>query len=303
MTWLLDAGTGWLLFASLATALGAVSTHFLVLPHGGEGFQERRDGLNRSLASLGLAAAAGVTLALLLASARQILEFRDPFAPLGEDVALLMGSAWGSAWKAGVAMACASVVGFWMARGGRSWAWWMAAAGALGAAAYPGLTGHAAGGEGTLRFVLLSADLLHVVAAGTWLGGLASLLWLERRRPAADAMSAAASLLPSLVPAFSPVAMVSVATLVVTGSLASWAHLESVSSLWTTPYGRLLLLKVVVVAGVLVVGALNWRRLTPRLSEPDGPGAMRRSALVELALANVVLVVTAILVRTSPLGH
>ena len=109
--------------------------------------------------------------------------------------------------------------------------------------------------------------------------------------------------MPSLVPAFSPVAMVSVATLVLTGSVASWAHLESVSSLWTTPYGRLLLLKVVVVAGVLAMGALNWRRLTPRLSEEDGPRAMRRSALVELALANVVLIVTAVLVRTSPLGH
>ena len=61
--------------------------------------------------------------------------------------------------------------------------------------------------------------------------------------------------------------------------------------------------KLVLVAVVLGLGALNYRRLAPRLGSSAGDRALRRSAAWELVVANLVLVVTAVLVRTSPLGH
>ena len=57
------------------------------------------------------------------------------------------------------------------------------------------------------------------------------------------------------------------------------------------------------VAAVLALGGLNFRIFTPRLGTAVGNAAMRRSATVELIVAQVVLVVTALLVRTSPTGH
>ena len=54
---------------------------------------------------------------------------------------------------------------------------------------------------------------------------------------------------------------------------------------------------------VLAFGGRNFRMLTPRLGSDTGDAAMRRSAATELAIAQLVLIVTAILVRTSPLGH
>ena len=80
---------------------------------------------------------------------------------------------------------------------------------------------------------------------------------------------------------------------------AFWVHLESLSALFDTGYGRLLVLKLLIVAVVMGLGAINWKRLTPELGEIGGRDALTRTAATETVLANVVLVVTAILVHTS----
>jgi putative copper export protein len=233
---------------------------------------------------------------------RQLSEFRDPFASLAEDASLLLtGTAWGRTWMIAAGASLALAITMTVGRVGVApgVAWLVATPLIVGLAAYPAVSGHAAGTEG-LRWLTMPADTLHVLAAGAWVGGLAFVLVAEHRwrRGAAPG-----SVLPVLVPVFSPVAIVSVVLLVATGTLASWIHLDGLSALTTTDYGRLLLAKVVVGLGVGVVGVVNWRLITPRLETPDGPRALRRSALLELVFAQVVLVLTAILVRTSPLGH
>ena len=54
--------------------------------------------------------------------------------------------------------------------------------------------------------------------------------------------------------------------------------------------------KLCLVAGVVALGAWNWRRQKPRMGSEAGAIALRRSASAELTLAGAVLVVTAILV-------
>jgi putative copper export protein len=95
--------------------------------------------------------------------------------------------------------------------------------------------------------------------------------------------------------------MACVATLALTGAFASWAHVGGVGVLLGTSYGRLLLVKLALVVGTLALGAVNFRRITPRLDDPAGQAAMRRAAGLELALACAIFAATAILVRTSPL--
>jgi putative copper export protein len=55
-----------------------------------------------------------------------------------------------------------------------------------------------------------------------------------------------------------------------------------------------------VVALVALTGAYNWRRLLPSLGQETGTRRLQRSARVEVAIAIVVLIITAILVATSP---
>ena len=104
------------------------------------------------------------------------------------------------------------------------------------------------------------------------------------------------------MPVFSPVALVAAGVLVATGTVASFVHVESVGALFSTTYGRLLLTKVALVLAVMVLGAINWRRLTPRLLEAGDGDVLRRNAARELVIAQLVIVVTALLVRTSPVG-
>ena len=297
MTLALSSVTGWTLFAALIVSVGAVTGRWLIVPRmEGEG----RETLISAARTLGLLGGMLLPVAMVLVFWRQIQEFRDPFVPFVEDFELLLtGTAWGRTWIWGVATSLVIPVLFLLANERRSVIWWLATIAVAGLCTFPALTGHASG-TGGLRWLSLPADSLHVIAAGTWIGGLSVVLLAERswrRRPNADD----SSMLPTLVPLFSPIALVSVACLLATGTLAAWLNLAALAELWTTPYGRLLSLKVGIVLTVLGLGALNWRRLTPRLPEADGPQALRRAATLELMLAHVVIVVTAILVRTSPL--
>lgn len=294
---LADLLVGWLLFGGVLLAVGSQAGRWLILPRAVSGGAFAPDS-RRAAGRVGLVGTCLALAGLALALVRQVAEFRDPFVPLTEDLALLMGSAWGAAWYGALAASVLGLVGFGLAVAGRRVGWWVAVPGVLALSLFPGLTGHA-GGEGELRTLTLLADALHVLAAGAWMGGLALVLHLEtahRRR-------GDGSLLPALVPAFSPVAIGAVALLVGTGSWAAWAHLPGLDSLWATGYGRLLLAKLALVVVVLALGAVNFRILTPRLGGEAGDAAMRRSATVELVVANLVLLVTAVLVRTSPLGH
>lgn len=296
----LDIATGWLLFLSLTTVTGVVIGRWLVLPRSAEDAPARAGGaLPRAAARLGGGASLLLLAALGLVFLRQLLEFRDPFAPWGEDARLLLaGTAWGTTWVAAIAAALLSAVAFRMAAGDRRAAWALAAICVLPLGAFPALTGHA--NTGDLRGLTLVADVLHVWAAGAWIGGLALVLFLDRASRGAP-LGGGPTLLEVLVPRFSKVALVSVGTLVVTGVFASWVHVEGWGALVDTGYGRLLLLKLALVGGVLLLGAINFRVVTPRLAHGAGPSTLRRVAALELLWANLVLAATALLVRTSPM--
>jgi copper resistance protein D len=294
----LDTITGYTLFAAILGVTGAITLRWAIIPRVVAGAALPGPRLRRSAARFGTGCALLLPVAMALVFLRQLLEFRDPFVPWQEDARLLLtGTTWGRAFMAGVALSLLAPIALWLARTGREAAWSVGTVAVLALGAFPALTGHAAAGDGLMRASTLAADTLHVWAAGAWLGGLAAVLFVDR-----DAARRGADPLEALVRAFSPVAIVSVTVLVGTGLFASWVHLPAISALWSDPYGRRLALKLGLVVLVLSLGWLNWRRRTPRLAEPGGAGALRRSAWVELAVAQFVLLVTALLVRTAPPG-
>lgn len=139
---------------------------------------------------------------------------------------------------------------------------------------------------------------LHVLAAALWIGtlfvlvvaGLATVFGDEPSRERRGAVVA------DMVNGFSPFALVAGGFVVLFGILTAWQHLTPLSSLWTTPYGWTLILKLCFVAMVFSLGAWNWRRQRPTLGSDTAAGAIRRSATAELAIAGIVLVITAFLV-------
>ncbi|WP_404958882.1 copper resistance CopC/CopD family protein [Streptomyces sp. 147326] len=105
--------------------------------------------------------------------------------------------------------------------------------------------------------IAMPADILHLLAVATWLGGLTALLVALHKVPGIERAA---------VRRFSTVAFVSVLVLAVTGAYQSWRQLGSWSALTGTDYGRLLLVKVGLVA-VLLGAAYLSRKWTARLAD------------------------------------
>ena len=106
-----------------------------------------------------------------------------------------------------------------------------------------------------------------------------------------------------MISVFSPLAVGAVVTVVLTGVATAVVYLEQWSDLWETGYGQTLVSKVVVMLATGTVGAYNWRFLRPRLGTPEAAGLLVRSSIVELTLACVVLIVTAVLVHLPVPGE
>jgi putative copper resistance protein D len=158
------------------------------------------------------------------------------------------------------------------------------AAGLVGTLAW---AGHAVGGSGIEGIVHPAADALHLVAAAAWVGTLLPLvLMLGAAGP--DARSIAIARTATV--RFSTFGIVSVATLLVTGTINAWYLVGSVPALIETDYGLLLLIKVVLFLGMVAIAAVNRLRLTPRLVQ-DATAIATRDALRQLCRNTAIEVV------------
>ena len=138
---------------------------------------------------------------------------------------------------------------------------------------------------------------VHSLLAGLWIGTLSVLVLAGIPTVLRDAARARRGpIVADMVNGFSPLALTCGPLLVLTGLTTALLHLKPLSSLWTTPYGYALLTKLGLVALVFGLGAWNWRRQRPRLGSEEAAHLIRRSSTMELAVATLVLVVTAILV-------
>jgi len=290
----------WLGFVSLLAAIGTVAFNLLVVRRLGEAVPERvadRAAYGAWHIAAGAAALGALTLvARLWLQSRAIFGAEEAFE--GERLeALLRGTVWGSGWILQAIATVAYFVGLMVARAphGRSIGWMGAAFAALLLSAVPALSGHASATE-RLTAVAIVSDWLHVLGAGVWLGTLATVLLAGFPAAAFAGEGQGISAFARMVRGFSPVALVGAATAGVTGVVNSLFHLSAVSQLWGTWYGRMLVLKLLLLAVVATLGYVNWRRVLPIAETPEGTRRLRRTAAVELANGIAVVLVTAALV-------
>lgn len=294
-----DAVVGWLLFGSLTLAVGAVAGRWVLLSVRAFPDECVRVPLRRRTARVGANASVALLVGLLLVLARQVSEMRDPFVPWTDDLRVLAATGWGTSWKWAMAGALSAWYFFRRAHRDSAVGWGVASLAVVGLSSFPARIGHA-GGNASYPVTALLADSLHVLAAGAWIGGLAVMLLLVASRESARGAGTASTVLEGLVPPFSRLAKRAVAALLLSGAFASFQILPGLSALWTTGYGRLLLLKFALFGVVLSLGAFHHRTHVRKLGTARGDRALLRSMTGELLVANVLLIVTALLVRSSP---
>ncbi len=166
--------------------------------------------------------------------------------------------------------------------------------------------GHAAATEGFDGTIHLASDALHLVAAGAWLGALWPLaILLGHARRAGDPASAVVAY--QATRRFSILGIISVAVILVTGTVNTYEMLGTFVPSLDANYDRLLLAKIGLFAAMLALAAVNRQRLTPQLSsDRDRRRAMwrlERNSLLEVALGLLILGIVAVLGRISPHVH
>ncbi len=193
----------------------------------------------------------------------------------------------------------------------RRWLWrWSGlafAAAMLASLAWAGHGGATPGRPGELH---LAADMLHLLAAGAWVGSLLPLaLLLAEIRRSGDSNAAAAR---RAVVRFSILAAISVVVLFTAGLVNTWFLAGTVPALIGTGYGRLLLAKITIFLAMVTFGAVNLLRMTPRLAGASvgrrpliqvALGHLRRNALIEAGLGLCVLCMVATLGILPPGLH
>lgn len=163
-------------------------------------------------------------------------------------------------------------------------------------------TGHGAAGEATKGLVQLVADIVHLLAAGAWIGALLA-LGLMVARNASRLTSADFISMHGALDGFSKAGTIFVALLLITGSVNTWILVGPVGIglVGSDQYVQLLALKLALFAAMLGLAATNRFRLTPALSRDLDAGvvplealrALRRSIAIEAGLAASVLAIVA----------
>ena len=288
----------WSGFVALLAMIGVVAFRYGVLPRLGRDPAHLEVAQRAELAAWHVAlGAAALSVATLMTRLWLQASSLGPDAWNGERLELLLwGTGWGLAWVLQAIATLAFVLGLFVARApyGRAAGWMGAAAGAVLLAAVPALSGHAAS---VSRFsaVAIVSDTVHVLGAGVWLGTLLAVLAVGI--PAAMTAGAAGNgAVPAMVRAFSPLGLAGGAAVGLTGVINTIFQIDAVSDLWATGYGRALVVKLLLLAGVGALGWYNWKRVLPTMDSEAGPQRLRRTARAELGLAAVVLLITAVLV-------
>ena len=162
----------------------------------------------------------------------------------------------------------------------------LAAIGAVIVSASFAFTGHSLALErGLFPQMLLT---IHLIGVSCWVGAFYPLRHLTHRSDVAS--------VGSIMKRFGELALYVVGALIAAGVVLLWILIGSPLALFDSAYGRLVAIKLLIVAGLLSLAAVNKLLLTPALLRGDVSALrrLRRSITIELALAGLILIVTAV---------
>jgi putative copper resistance protein D len=145
------------------------------------------------------------------------------------------------------------------------------------------------------RWILASFLTVHLLVAAFWIASLVPLYRVAEQKDA-----------PILLHRFGKIASATVTVLVIVGMTFAWLMVGSITALFTTAYGWVLLTKLAFVTGLMGLAAHNKWRLVPALEMGEASAAthLKRSILIEIIAIFMILIATATLtsVTTPPIN-
>ena len=144
-------------------------------------------------------------------------------------------------------------------------------------------SGHSANQSSWLKIIFT----FHLITIASWVGAL----WPLYKSCTLLPISA----IKSLMQRFGQLAIVIVAVLLISGITLLFEYLHSFAELFTSNYGQLILLKLLLVSAMLLLGAWHKLFLVPQMTQQQHIDTLKRSISVEMCIAFFVLITTSVL--------
>jgi putative copper resistance protein D len=163
-----------------------------------------------------------------------------------------------------------------------------------------GLAGHAAADESGLGVLHRCNNTIHLLASGTWIGGLipvALLLWMESAGVEVDVTDA--------LRRFSGVGQIAVILVLLTGLVNTLLVVSWVPEAYSSPYARVLVAKVCLVGTMIALALYNRYILLARVEAGSevALSKMKRNVMLEILIGGTVIGAASILGTLMPPGH
>jgi putative copper export protein/mono/diheme cytochrome c family protein/peroxiredoxin len=149
----------------------------------------------------------------------------------------------------------------------------------------------------------LLSSIAHRLALAAWLGGLPALILLIGAGPVPDETRRVAAV---VLRRFSRLAIVAMSVILVSGTLLTWFLVRNFPALIGTNYGRLLVLKLTLLGGVLAIARSLQAHLLPMLELKPSDSVLRsygNRVKLETVIAVLIVVVASIMAGLAPPEH
>ena len=153
------------------------------------------------------------------------------------------------------------------------------------------------GHPGMREFSALSigTDIVHFLSVSAWMGGLVTLVLLGRKWQSESSL---------VISWFSFTATISMPIMVATGVAQAWRMMEGFQNLFSTTYGTVLSIKVILVVIAIAAGTKARQIFKDKKVDSEDLKKIKfsKTIVVESFIGLVVLAVTAVLVSVPPLS-
>jgi copper transport protein len=128
------------------------------------------------------------------------------------------------------------------------------------------------------RALALGSDLVHLLAAAVWLGGIAQIAWAWLPRVQLLDAHARRTVTEGVLAPFGRIALPAFLTVAVAGVVNAAIELDSLPAFWQDGYGRVLAVKIALVGAIALASYAHALRIRPRLlaANPKPPQGLER---------------------------
>lgn len=162
------------------------------------------------------------------------------------------------------------------------------------------LSSHSATVPSDIRWIAIASDIIHILAASTWVGGLAYLAIAAFTSLRTTSGPESRALIAQMAIRFTPIAMLSATALIASGIISAVMQVTITEAI-ASPYGRALLLKIALLIPLIAIAMYNMLSVSRKLATRNSATkTLSRTVLAESIIACLLLLAVGWLASLEP---